>query len=96
MSIGSMLLGIAVALVTLAYLARPFRVAQGRIDADRAIEVWVAQTQVVRRPALTEQSAAAPTGDAEAVNFCSRCGRRVGPDDVFCPGCGKRLRGGGA
>ena len=42
MGIGSILVGIALLLVVVAYLARPFRVAGASPGLDRAIETWVA------------------------------------------------------
>ena len=102
MSIGSILVGIALALVTGACLARPFRTAT--VDLDRAIETWVAEVRVEerrRRPvggtATTGSKGAEERRSNEAeeqVNYCSQCGRSVGPDDHFCAGCGASLRGG--
>ncbi len=80
MSTGSVLAGIAVALVVGAYLARPFRTAE--VDLDRAIEVWVAQVRAERET------------ESVMVNYCPQCGRRLGPNDRFCAGCGTRLQGG--
>ena len=89
MSIGSVLVGVAVALVVGAYLARPFRVVSVNADAnlDRDIEAWVAQARS-RGTAISSAEA-----ELEPVNFCFECGRRVGSDDRFCAGCGTRLRG---
>jgi hypothetical protein len=42
MSLGGILVGVALILVVGAYLARPFRTAT---DLDRAIEAWVAQVR---------------------------------------------------
>ncbi|MGD1997169.1 MAG: zinc ribbon domain-containing protein [Anaerolineae bacterium] len=78
MSIGSILVGVALALVVGAYLARPFRSGGG---LDRQIEAWVAQVR--------------EAGAGGRADYCSQCGRRVGPDDRFCPGCGTALQGGG-
>ncbi len=83
MSIGAILVGIAGLLVVGAYLARPFYTTE--LDLERAIEAWVAQA---RAEGTGEQRG---TGAGEPVNFCSRCGRSVGPDDHFCPGCGAQL-----
>ncbi len=84
MSIGSVLVGIALTLSVVAYLARPFRASHAEADWDRAIEAWVAQVRA--------------EGEVESadggMNYCSQCGRRVGPDDRFCAGCGTRLQGG--
>lgn len=81
MGIGSILVAIALALVVGVYLARPFR--RAGIDADRAIEAWVAQA---RAQGTGEEQAAA--------SYCPQCGRRVAPDDQFCARCGTRLQGG--
>lgn len=78
MSVGSILVGVALALIVGAYLARPFRRAE--MDPDQTIAAWVAQ---VRAEMETEDLA-----------YCSRCGRRAGSDDRFCARCGARLRGG--
>lgn len=82
MSIGSILVGVALVVGVGAYLARPFR--QGRVDLDRAIETWASQVRV----------SGADKDAEEAVNYCARCGRRAGPDDRFCAGCGRPLSGG--
>jgi len=90
MGVGSVLVGIAMALIAGAYLARPFRVVRGGTDWDQAIETWVAQAHAEgAAPTVVEE-------DTEPVSFCPQCGRRVGPDDRFCAGCGTPLRGGAA
>jgi hypothetical protein len=76
-SVGSVLVGVGIALVVAAYLARPFRVRRSGVDLDRVIETWVAQARA--------------TGDQ--ARYCSRCGRRAGRDDRFCAGCGAGLDG---
>jgi hypothetical protein len=78
-SVGSVLVGIAVALVVAACLARPFLVARARGDVDRSIETWVAQVRAVQMP-----------GGGQ-VNCCPRCGRRTSPGDRLCAGCGAPL-----
>lgn len=90
MSIGSVLVGATVALVVAAYLARPFRATKVSTDVDRTIEAWVAHV----RTEGVSNSLVEMEKDAEPVNFCSQCGRRVGPNDRFCPGCGTRLQEG--
>ena len=75
MGVGSVLVGIAVGLVVVAYLARPFLVARARRDVDRAIEAWVAQVRAGHTP-----------GGGQ-VNYCPRCGHRIGPGDHLCAGC---------
>jgi len=96
MSPGSLLIGLALALVVGAWLARPFRRAA---DPDRAIECWVARTRAAgggppgaaELPAGGEPRSAAEWRPADEVNFCPRCGRRVGPEDRFCARCGAPL-----
>ena len=100
MSIGSILVGVSVALLVAAYLARPFRPTRAGDDVDRMIETWVtrARSEVPTEPELEPERmpSPAPQATAEPVNFCPQCGRRVGPDDRFCAGCGRQLPGGGA
>lgn len=88
MSIGSVLVGIALALVVGAYLARPFRT-RARDDLDRQIETWVARVR-----AEVEGGRGAEEQRGETANYCPQCGRRVGPDDRFCAGCGTWLQEG--
>lgn len=85
MSFGSILIGLALAVVVGAWLARPFRRAG---DPDRAIEHWVAQA----RAAHGEPLATVEERPGEEIHFCPRCGRRVGPEDRFCARCGAPLR----
>ena len=94
LSVGSILVGIALSIIVAAFVARPFRPKQG-MDFDRATEVWVSRARAARElPPEEEASATPPADEEEPVNFCSKCGRRVTPEDRFCPGCGKSLRGG--
>lgn len=79
MSAGSVLVGIAVILVVAAYLARPFLVARARADVDRTIQAWVAQVREIQ-----------VTGGGK-VDYCPRCGCRVGSGDRLCAGCGAPL-----
>jgi hypothetical protein len=76
-SVGSVLVGVGIALVVAAYLARPFRVRRSGADLDRVVEIWVGQVRA--------------TGDE--ARHCTQCGRRAGRDDRFCAGCGARLDG---
>jgi uncharacterized paraquat-inducible protein A len=89
MSIGSILVGIAVAMVVVAYLARPFRQARANADLDRDIEAGVAKVRAEMEKA--QGDTAAEDGTA----YCPRCGRRAGPDDRFCARCGTQLQEGG-
>ena len=100
MSIGSILVGIAVLAVVVAYLARPFRPADSA-SIDRTIETWVRQVQdeeLDPSERAQEEHAGdgmAPAGAepaARSVNYCSQCGQRVASDDRFCSSCGARLR----
>jgi hypothetical protein len=76
-SVGSVLVGVGIALVVVAYLARPFRVTRSGADLDRVVEIWVGQVRA--------------TGDR--ARYCTQCGRRAGRDDRFCAGCGAGLDG---
>ena len=42
----------------------------------------------VAQSGQVQVSMGAPSGN---VNFCSYCGRQVGPGAVWCPGCGRSL-----
>ncbi|NLE43985.1 MAG: hypothetical protein GX620_04640 [Chloroflexi bacterium] len=80
MGAGSVLVIIAVALVIIAYVARPFVVASLVDDPDRTIERWVSwqRAQVGGR-----------TDDGE--RFCTQCGHCATKDDRFCSRCGTAL-----
>jgi hypothetical protein len=93
-SVGSVLVGIALLLVVGIYLARPFRAAQAGTDLDQVIEAWVAQVRTQGRE--SREAEGQGEEEAERIAYCPQCGRRVGPDDRFCAGCGTRLRGGAA
>jgi hypothetical protein len=87
MSLGSVLVAVAVGLVVAALLARPFRVRGEDVDWERTIEAWVAQVRA-------EGERGAGATEKALVNHCPQCGRRVGPGDRFCAGCGAQLSGG--
>jgi hypothetical protein len=93
MSIGSIMVGAAVALVLGVYLARPFRASWGPASLDRTIDSWVAQMRAEEKARALADSAA---GADQRASFCPQCGRAVGPDDRFCSGCGTRLEGNAA
>ena len=76
-SVGSVLVGVGIALVVATFLARPFRVTRSGADLDRAIEIWVEQVRAM----------------GDRTRHCTQCGRRAGQDDRFCAGCGARLDG---
>ena len=88
MGIGSILVGIAVAMVVVAYLARPFRPARANAGLDREIEAGVAQVRTEREKERADTEAEAHTA------CCPRCGHRAGPDDRFCARCGTQLQEG--
>ena len=93
MTIGSILVGIAVLAVVGAYLVRPFRPSSA-MSLDRTIEAWVAQVKEEReRPEDTKEAGVATVEGATGheMNYCPHCGRQVDPDDRFCSGCGKQL-----
>jgi len=94
MSVGSVMVGVAVLAVVAAYVARPFRT----LDApggDRTIEAWVARVQREgeRSGDGVTGNGDTPTSEAPAriVNFCPQCGQRVDEGDRFCSNCGARL-----
>lgn len=78
MSTGSILIAAALALIVGAYVARPLRASGREGNLDRTIEAWVARVREEK---------------SDTMEYCSQCGRRLGPDDHFCPGCGVRIDG---
>jgi uncharacterized paraquat-inducible protein A len=88
MGIGSVLVGIAAAMVVVAYLARPFRRARANVHLDREIEARVARVRAEREKAQGDTAA------EERTAYCPQCGHRAGPDDLFCARCGAQLRKG--
>ncbi len=97
MSAGAVLVGVGALVVVVAYVARPFRVALSKDSVDRAIEAWVEQARREMAGAEGERDEGRGEGvseEAAAMNFCPQCGRRVAAEDVYCSGCGVRLRGG--
>jgi hypothetical protein len=94
MGIGSILVGISLLTVVVAYLARPFRASSSQIS-DRAIEAWVAQARkeegVPRAVEIEREAPSEETAREEVINYCPQCGRRVSTDDRFCSGCGREL-----
>ena len=82
MSLEAILMGLAIAVATIAYIARPFRAAARAVapDVDQLIEAWV-------RSIAPDSSS---TARAE-VEFCPQCGRQIAPEHRFCPNCGERL-----
>lgn len=73
MSIGSILVGLALALVTAAYLARPFRAAY---TADQAIEFWVARAgNSAAGAAMACPRCGRIAGPTDS--FCAGCGAQL-------------------
>lgn len=85
MSIGSILVGLAAALVVAAFVVQPLRRTRAG-DVERLIEGWVAQARAEERKRAADKEA------EEAIAFCPQCGRRVGAEDRFCARCGRPLR----
>jgi len=77
---GSLLAGAALAIVTVAYVARPFRAAR-REDLGRSIERWVAEVDL---PQPVE---------GHDDRYCRQCGQALPPDSRFCPNCGTPVKG---
>jgi hypothetical protein len=94
MGIGSIAVGMALLLILVAYLARPFRVARANVGLDRAIEAWVAQVQAEGH-GDGEVEEHRSEGAERRINFCPQCGQRVGSGDRFCAQCGAPLGEGG-
>lgn len=82
-STGTILVGVAILTVVIAYLAQPFLRPTG--DVDRRIEAWVAERRAERR-----RQAQAAQG-ASSSRFCPQCGRPVDISDRFCRACGTHL-----
>jgi hypothetical protein len=94
MNPGAWLVGLAAALATVTYIARPFRKV---LALDQEIEAWVAALGADRVeggprelevPALPDEPIGRGVSD---VAFCYRCGRSVKPHHRFCPRCGAGL-----
>ena len=83
MAISSVLVGVALVVVVVSYLLRPFRVGRGPADRDREIETWVAQVRAERLE-----------GARPVPRRCAHCGRPARSDALYCAGCGARLSGG--
>jgi hypothetical protein len=94
MTVGALLVGIAVLGVVAAYVARPFRSTR-TAPSEQTIETWIARTRGVGEELERERQQRVtpePTGSALVVNYCRQCGQRVDEADRFCSGCGTPLR----
>jgi uncharacterized OB-fold protein len=72
MSIGSILVGLALALVVAAYLARPFRAAY---TADQVIETWVARVGNAADATMACPRCGRLAGPTDS--FCAGCGAQL-------------------
>jgi len=91
-SLGSILVGIAITAVVVAYVSQPFRHAHA--DLDKTIEAWVQEAHIEHPPTPASVPPHAPrtlSTDNEPINFCPQCGRKLEADHVFCPGCGNKV-----
>ncbi len=71
--IGTILVTLALSMALAAYILRPFQAETD--DIETAIEERVAE--------LRQEDP-----DEAQAQFCTQCGRRLGPDDRFCAQCG--------
>ncbi|MGD2145755.1 MAG: zinc-ribbon domain-containing protein [Anaerolineae bacterium] len=94
MDVGTLLVGVALLLVVVGFVARPFRAAARELDPGKAIEFWVARARDAEEAGGPRAEGPVSPDSGESVNYCRECGRRVAADDRFCSGCGTRLRGG--
>jgi hypothetical protein len=72
---GALLVGLALAIVVAAYLARPFR---PRRDGEWAVEAWVARARATRE-------------EGGEGRLCPRCEVPLETGHRFCPQCGASL-----
>jgi len=94
MDVGTLLVGTALLVVVIAFIARPFRTAARELDPGKAIEFWVGRARDAEEAGAPAAEGPVSPDPGESVNYCRECGRRVAADDRFCSGCGTRLRGG--
>ncbi len=87
MDTGAVLIGIAAAIITAAYISAPLRQrdAGAVSELDAVIEKWITQASKGK-----DIKTAAPT-KTSAERFCNHCGRPIQPDHNYCPGCGTRV-----
>ncbi|MGC9395426.1 MAG: zinc ribbon domain-containing protein [Anaerolineae bacterium] len=106
MSLGSILVGLAIVMVTVAYIVRPFRTTGGAVDSrtDKLIEAWVRATPV-ETPGAEEVATAPETLAPAAAPAATTPVPVVPPSSTpatahgapssgavnFCPQCGRRV-----
>jgi hypothetical protein len=103
MSLGSIFVGLAIAVITIAYIVHPFRAAPGAVVSrtDKLIEAWVRAAPVVtpgakdavtapREDAPADAAAPAPVTPPSSAPATVQV---VAPSGVvnFCPQCGRRV-----
>ena len=101
MSLGSIFVGLAIAVIVIAYIARPFRAASGAAASrtDKLIEAWVRAAPVATpvaedtgKPPDIDAAAPAPVTPAPVV-VPQAAARPVSSSEAvnFCPQCGRRV-----
>lgn len=101
MSLGSIFVGLAIVVITIAYIVRPFRAASGAAAAsrtDKLIEAWVRSAPVVVPDGENAEVPATPTATARpepAARPSSVPATAHGAPSAgavnFCPQCGRRV-----
>jgi len=94
MDLGTLLVGIALLVVVIGFIARPFRTAARELDPGKTIEFWVGRARDAEEAGALAAEGPVSPDLGESVNYCRECGRCVAADDQFCSGCGTRLHGG--
>jgi len=101
MSLGSIFVGLAIAVITIAYIVRPFRTAPSAADSrtDRLIEAWIRAAPAAHpgtENAVTAPGAGAPA-DATVPVVTPTPAPVAAPGTLpaaavnFCPQCGRRV-----
>lgn len=97
MSLGSIFVGLAVAVIVIAYIARPFRTASGAAASrtDKLIEAWVRAAPVVTpagQDVIAEPKVQVEVAAPAPVVAPRAAARPVSSEPVnFCPQCGRRV-----
>jgi hypothetical protein len=106
MSLGSIFVGLAIAVITVAYIVRPFRAASGAASSavasrtDKLIEAWVRAAPIATPD--VEDAVTAPWVDAAVAtpapvvappSSAPASAQVVAPSAAvnFCPQCGRRV-----
>jgi len=83
MSLGTILIGIAILLMLVAYITQPFHEIGTR--QEDTIEVWVKQMRE------EGQNTTHPTPSSDIKVTCPNCGEPIQKGHHFCPQCGAPL-----